>query len=266
MSALRARKPSGESGWKFAAFVIRCRSFMTSIEERLAPGWIAQPSPGGTEVGHPTGIRCDPAFVTVGDERMFLTIHHPVATPSVAMVICPPIYAEAIRSQRQELVLGWELSAAGVGAIRVHYRGSGHSDGNPATLTFGRLVDDARRAAQIVREELGAQTIGFAGTRLGALVAAAAAHDHPGAPLVLWEPLLDMDGYFTELRRARMIGRLKHGTSGGSGRGDMEVFAEQGLLDVMGNPVAYSLYESVIQLDPVRLVADGGARCFLEER
>jgi pimeloyl-ACP methyl ester carboxylesterase len=170
------------------------------------------------------------------------------------------LLAEAIRNQRRELVLGWELSASGSAVMRFHYVGSGNSDGEPEDMTFSGLVADARAVAIELQERTGISAIGFVGTRLGALVAAAAAADFPGGSLVLWEPPIDLGRYYNEVFRARMIGLLKRGERSLGGKELMEVFARDGVLDVIGNPLPHSLYESTIALDLADLLIAAGPR------
>lgn len=209
---------------------------------------------------HESGISSVAGFLDTKRGRLFTVRHRPAGETKRAVVVCSPILAEAIRSQRRELVLGWELSAAGATVARFHYLGAGNSDGTPEAMTFDGLVADATAVAHAVQEETGLPTVDFVGTRLGALVAAAAAAHFPGGSLVLWEPPTDLGRYYNEVFRARMIGLLKRGERSAGGKDLMEAFARDGVIDVIGNPLPYSLYETTIGLDVGDLLVAAGPR------
>jgi len=232
------------------------------IDRRLAAGWAIPPpvSSGTALLTHASGITTTVGFHDTGDGRLFTAYHEPQHGAHGAVVVCPPILAEAIRSQRRDLALSWELSDSGIAVMRFHYMGSGNSDGEPEQMTFDRLVADAVTVAGELRKRTGVADIAFAGTRLGALVAAAAAVEYPGAALAMWEPPLDMDRYYNEVFRARTIGLLKRGERAGSTKEMMEAFARNGVIDIVGNPLPYSLYETTIRLDLLDLLVAAESR------
>ena len=234
---------------------------MEAIDRRLASGWgVAERADDPSRISHESGISSSAGFLDTPRGRLFTVLHEPAEPPDHAVVVCSPLLAEAIRSQRRELVLGWELSGSGASVMRFHYVGSGNSDGEPENMTFAGLVADARVAATELRERTGISAIGFVGTRLGALVAAAAAAEFPGGSLVLWEPPIDMGRYYNEVFRARMIGLLKRGERSLGSKELMEVFARDGVLDVIGNPLPHSLYQTTVELDLADLLVAAGPR------
>lgn len=230
-----------------------------TIERRLADGWTRDRDRRIIRRSDGIVVRAD--FIGPVDERLFAVSHLPARAPRAGVVVCPPLYAEAIRNQRRELVAGWELSAAGFAVQRFHYRGSGHSDGETSSLVLERLVDDARRVARHLQEAASVEQLAFVGTRIGATVAALAAADFPDAPLVLWAPIVDMDAYLTELRRARMIGLLREGRQADAKSTDH--FGANGHIDVVGYPVSQRLYESVAAAPLEEAVRSAGPRTVL---
>lgn len=130
-----------------------------------------------------------------GRELLFGCRHMPEAGATTGVVICPPTQSDAPINYHREARLGRWLARAGVAAQRFHYRGTGHSDGDADNIGFQMLVEDARRAADLLRERCGIDRIAFLGTRVGALVAARAARDDAGAPLALWQPVIDPHRY-----------------------------------------------------------------------
>jgi hypothetical protein len=128
-----------------------------------------------------------------GGGLIFGCRHMPAAGGATAgVVICPPTHSDAGINYHREARLGRWLARAGVATQRFHYRGTGDSDrlASPGT-TFQTLVDDARQAADLLRERCGVERIGFLGTRVGALVAAKVAAEVEGAPLALWQPVIE---------------------------------------------------------------------------
>lgn len=125
--------------------------------------------------------------------------HVPASGDATAgVVVCSPLFSDAAINAHREMRLGRWLARAGLVVQRFHYRGTGESDGDPARVSFGSLVDDARVAAAHLRDNTGIQRIGFLGSRVGALVAARLARDVDGAPLALWQPVVDPRRYLDD--------------------------------------------------------------------
>jgi alpha/beta superfamily hydrolase len=131
--------------------------------------------------------------------------HTPAAGARAGVVVCLPApFGGAVDGGRASR-LGRRLARAGVAVQRFHYRGSPASDGDPAAITFAGLVDDARRAADLLARRTGVERIGLVGARLGALVAARVGRDHPGSPVALWEPVIDPRHVVEQAARARAL-------------------------------------------------------------
>jgi len=141
--------------------------------------------------------------------RMFSVMARPASgAPAAGVVICSPILAEAPNNYRREVVLSRRLASRGLAVMRFHYRGAGHSDGETGELTLAGMDDDTHAVADRLAEKAGVERVGFVGTRLGALVAAAGACRIGGGPVVLWEPVVDPARYFGEILRAQLVADL----------------------------------------------------------
>ncbi|HJW60720.1 MAG TPA: hypothetical protein VJ931_13905, partial [Actinomycetota bacterium] len=106
-------------------------------------------------------------------ESMFGCRHMPASGHTLAgVVVCSPLFTDADVNAHREMRIGRWLARAGIAVQRFHYRGTGESDGDPARISFGSLVDDARRATAHLRDQCGVERIGFLGSRISALVAA----------------------------------------------------------------------------------------------
>lgn len=194
-----------------------------------------------------SGGREDVAFLDSHGTKILTVTHLPAGTPRGGVLICSPIKSELMKNYRREVLLSRALARCGIAVQRFQYRGTGNSHGDPDALSFETMVEDAQAALARLRECAGMQRTAFVGTRLGGLVAAAAAKGIGGAPLVLWEPVTETAPYFRELFRARMIGELRAGTS--TDRPSAVSLADEltktGYLDVLGYSIDRSLYESV---------------------
>lgn len=171
--------------------------------------------------------------------RLFVVVHAPCATPAATLVVCSPILADHAADYRREVLLGRALAALGVAVVRFHYRGWGNSEGDVSLTTFETLVEDANTAAR----DAPAGRLAFLGTRVGALVAAAAARRHPAAGLVLCEPV-DGAAYWGEALRARRIRGMTGSGDGTAPSVEMEL-DRSGWFDLLGYRVDRAFYDSV---------------------
>jgi pimeloyl-ACP methyl ester carboxylesterase len=186
-----------------------------------------------------TGVRERVGFLGRPPDQLFAALYEPPAPARAAVVICPSILADLTHNYRREVALSRALAARGVAAARFHYRGTGNSHGEPSAVTFETLVDDARTAAALLGSRSRCRAA-FLGTRVGALVAAAAAGD---APLVLWEPVTDGTGYWREAFRAQRIRDLTR--TGRPGPDPERALADVGWTDLLGHRVHDALYRSL---------------------
>ncbi|MGH9112212.1 MAG: hypothetical protein ACRDZN_07945 [Acidimicrobiales bacterium] len=155
-----------------------------------------------------------------GSESLFGCRHLPSAPTGAGVVICASGPFDGAVDQGRVARLGRRLAGAGVAVQRFHYRGTGWSDGDAGALGFRRLVDDAGSALRLIRSA-GVDRLGFVGARFGALVAARLAHDLPGAPVAVWEPVVDP-------RRL-----LEHAVAAG-------------VVDLLDTPLAAELFEGTL--------------------
>lgn len=192
------------------------------------------------------GVEETYGFVGESPLRTFRVLHAPLAAPVGGLVVCCPYQAELPANYRREVLLARSLAAKGIAVERFHYRGAGQSDGDVSDLTFDSMLEDARAAASRLRGEVDERVIAFMGTRLGGVVAAAAASDFPGAPLALWEPVADPAGYFREIFRGQLIARAKGAATPTTTSRTLEALLEDGAVDVLGYTIARVNYESAL--------------------
>jgi hypothetical protein len=123
-----------------------------------------------------------------GLDLVFGCRHVPVDGAWAGVLVCSPLPYEVGAAHLPDARLARLLARSGVAVQRFHYRGTGHSDGDPAAVTLEAMVDDAREALQRLQDQAGVESVGFVGTAAGATVAALVARDVPGVPVALWRP------------------------------------------------------------------------------
>jgi alpha/beta superfamily hydrolase len=123
-----------------------------------------------------------------GPDLVFGCRHVPFRAATAGVLVCSPLPYGAMTVYLPDARLGRHLARAGVVTQRFHYRGTGHSDGDPAAITLETMVDDARDALDHLRDRCGVESVGLVGAAAGATVAALVARDLPSAPVALWRP------------------------------------------------------------------------------
>lgn len=162
-------------------------------------------------VGGPTASRAEATYDESAhfDEAGRLVFRcTPRGSPRATLVIASSLYAEFQRNYRREVLLSRAAAAAGLGAVRFHYRGAGNSVGEPITPDLDTMADDL---AAIVSSVATPSTV-IVATRLGAL-AAVKLRDRFDLPLVLWEPVLDGTRWVEEVVRASMARHVAEGAA-----------------------------------------------------
>lgn len=123
----------------------------------------------------------------------------PGAERGHGVLICPPIAQEHVRTHWALRQLAAALARAGFHALRFDWYGVGDSAGHAGEGGVARWVEDARDAAQELRDATGLRKISVVGLRFGATLAALAGRRLKPQSVVLWDPILDGARYLREL-------------------------------------------------------------------
>jgi alpha/beta superfamily hydrolase len=211
------------------------------------PGSAPGPRAAATRLDPASGAREEVEFFG-GPQRLFGCLHVPASEANAGLLICSPVASEFEKNYRRETLLAWALASRGIAVGRFHYRGVGHSDGEAADLSIEGMIEDAQAAMERLVDRTGISRLLFLGTRLGALVAGAMARRHRGAPLALWEPVLDGSQYFREVFRAGFMADLRQGRGRAAPSADEVVtrLRSEGRVDVVGYTVGRPLYDSAV--------------------
>lgn len=146
-------------------------------------------------------MRTDPElpFFFGADSGLFGMYHAPASTPRRAVLMCPPLGQELIRTHRLYRQLAQQLAAQGVAVLRFDYHGTGDSAGGSAEVDWQRCIGDAVTAAGELRSRAGVDRIVAFGARLGGSIALGAADRARFSEVIAWDPVIDGDGYVAAL-------------------------------------------------------------------
>jgi alpha-beta hydrolase superfamily lysophospholipase len=146
-------------------------------------------------------MRTDPElpFFFGADSGLFGMYHAPASTPRRAVLMCPPLGQELIRTHRLYRQLAQALAAQGIAVLRFDYHGTGDSAGDSAEVDWQRCIGDAVTAAGELRSRAGVDRIVAFGARLGGSIALGAADRARFAEVIAWDPVIDGDDYVSAL-------------------------------------------------------------------
>jgi pimeloyl-ACP methyl ester carboxylesterase len=164
-------------------------------------------------------------FYFGSSKRPLFGIHHPPKSDvqrNLGVVLCPAIGQDYMRTHRGLKQLAIQLSKSGFHVLRFDYFGTGDSAGESTEATIEQWIDDVGDAIDELKDAASVRQVSLVGIRLGAAVAAQAAHGHPEvSSLVLWDPVVTGPAYVEELtslgQPAGVNGTVPPGTVGVSG-------------------------------------------------
>lgn len=195
----------------------------------------------------PSGIEMRLIHISGRHGLLYAAVSHPPGATAF-VIVCSSILGEFVANYHRERTLERALTEAGIGVLRFHYAGEGNSQGERDMLTVETLVDDAHVVADYA-SSLAYAALGFVGTRMGAVVAAAVVSTMPGTvPLAMWEPLEDPMKLITDGRRARRMSQLAQDTNAVSPNWTDEL-EHAGRLDLLGYDIHRPLVESLKEVD-----------------
>lgn len=145
--------------------------------------------------------------------RPLFGIHHPPrgVTRRTGVVICHPFGQEYLRAHRPLREMAARVSEAGYHVLRFDFHGAGDSAGEAGEARVEGWLEDTAAAAAEMQEMSGSPRVALVGLRLGATLAAHAAHRRGGVDaLVLWDAVTEGVAYVRELRAAHRQWLLDH--------------------------------------------------------
>ena len=147
-------------------------------------------------------------------DRALFGVHHDAgAAPRAAVLLCPPLLHEHVRSHRFFAGLAELLAGEGIACLRFDYHGTGDADGDSTAFLPSRAGEDLAHAAEALRARSHGAPLVVLAVRASALFARAHAADLYASALWLWQPVLDVDAYLRELEAldaAERASRLRY--------------------------------------------------------
>ncbi len=148
----------------------------------------------------------------IGSDELLYVMTAPEGPFRSTGIVMSPSYFELSMLQSAEIEFARRSAASGFACIYVQPPGAGDSTGDPLTTTFSDRIAAALAGAAELRPRSGStDRVRFFGPRAGGLVALLAAQELEGAGAVVWDPALDGDVYWNQVRRlarvAAVVGR-----------------------------------------------------------
>ena len=144
--------------------------------------------------------RAEPCQFTNGRGMLFGVFHRP-SEPHAGVLVLPPFLQEFPLSNRVLAIVADALASDGIAVLRLHYYGTGDSDGHSLEFSLEQATRDAAAALGALRERIGVMPVAVLGVRAGAFVASTLAARARLAALWLWRPLVDGAAYLADLHR-----------------------------------------------------------------
>lgn len=143
----------------------------------------------------------NPFFFGRSQQPLFGIYHAPKgAARDTAVVICPPIGQEYMRTHRALRQLALHLGKAGLHALRFDYSGTGDSSGENDIASIDGWLADIATAIDELKDTAGVRQVSIAGIRLGASLGFLAARTRRDVDsVVLWDPVVGGGEYLDEL-------------------------------------------------------------------
>lgn len=158
------------------------------------------------------GFSEETGSLAVAGEELLFVLTRPTGVIHPVGVVLSPSYFELSMLQSAEIEFARRSARAGFACLYIQPPGAGDSTGDPLACTFPDRVGAALAgAAELSRRVEGTERTCFFGPRAGGLVALLAAGEKPGSCAIAWDPALDGDLYWSQVRRlarvAAVVGR-----------------------------------------------------------
>lgn len=137
------------------------------------------------------------------ERALWCAYHEPCGgrVRDAAVLLCPPIGHEYLRTHWLWRQLALRLSSVGFHVLRFDYSGTGDSWGGVRDVSLATWLDDVHMAADELRDESAARRVSLVGLRFGATLATLAIGQRVECEqLVLCDPVVGGRDYLDSLR------------------------------------------------------------------
>ncbi|WP_192311617.1 alpha/beta hydrolase [Pseudoxanthomonas sp. PXM02] len=165
--------------------------------------WTAHGDPaahGARKVVHMVkDVQMVPAFFGPQERRLFGVRHLPAEGVRAALLMCPPLLHEQMRSYRFFSQVASQLAGAGIACLRFDYYGTGDSEGDDGQFRPEATTQDLTLAAAELQRIAPDVPLIVMGARASALFAWRDAAALGASALWLWQPVVDGERYVQTL-------------------------------------------------------------------
>ena len=233
-----------ETGTRLSPRVILLNTLEQTAAQLPGAAVEIEPAPAGDAVEPARTVGTSAFFFGPSAEPLFGIHSAPSggAPRPTAVVVCPPIGWEYMRTHWAARKLARLLVREGYHVLRFDYFGTGDSAGSTRDGSVERWIDDVATAAEELRAVAGVPAISAVGIRHGATFAAlAVAAGLELDRLIMWDPVVSGTGYLAALdaMQAEMLATRRGGPPTGDVLGD----------ELLGFPYPDSLRRRLAALD-----------------
>ncbi|KRG68958.1 hypothetical protein [Pseudoxanthomonas dokdonensis] len=144
--------------------------------------------------------RLTPVYFGPPASPLFGVFHSPGAPLRAAVLMCPPLLHEHMRSYRFFHQMAEQLAGSGLACLRFDYLGTGDSAGDDACHTPQQAAKDILLAASELRARAAGVPLLLLTIRGSALLATPLAHQLQADAIWLWQPVTHGEHYLQKLR------------------------------------------------------------------
>jgi alpha/beta superfamily hydrolase len=189
-------------------------------------------------------------------KQLFYVFEGPPDAPT-AVVCCNPFLEEKVFSHRVYFNLTRAVASAGILGCRMDYEGDGDSEGDLAEITIDDWVDDVVDFTAFMTARLGKKRLVLHGLRMGAAVAARAAHHVEASGVLMWEPMVRGEACYKHWLRTNVTTQLATLNKVVTPRSRLEALLAAGeTINVGGYDVGSRLTSSIRGIDLERELAN----------
>lgn len=140
-----------------------------------------------------------PGYFGPESRRLFGVRHIPRVAPRAAVLICPPLLHEHVRSYRFFSQVASRFADDGLACLRFDYYGTGDSEGDDSQFHPDQVTRDLQLAALELREVSGDVPMIVMGVRASALLVCREVPALGASAIWLWQPVDDAAAYVQSL-------------------------------------------------------------------
>ena len=178
--------------------------------------------------------------------------HPPTAAESekrdYSILLCNPFGQEAIRSHRLIRLLAERLARVGFSVLRFDYYATGDSPGADEEADIDGWIGDVLSAHAELERLSGNSSCAWLGLRLGGAIALQASSKiaHALDKIVLWDPVVDGEGYLDEIGKAHIEAiKLSYGARFSTDEKFRQVVIAESRTEAMGFPLTKRLRDQI---------------------